>query len=209
MELHVWAGFFLANLIVSLAPGPGAVAAMNAGLVHGSRGGWRLVAGLQLALLLQLSAVALGAGTLLAASETTFRLLRWVGAAYLVWLGLSQLWSVWRQNHAASLPTESWPATGLLWRGVLVNLSNPKAVLFMAALVPQFIDPARPLAPQYGLIAVTMCGVDALVMGAYASLAARLRPWLESPRLAQGRQLLFGGLFVVFGLALLGVERPA
>lgn len=207
MELQIWATFFVVNLIASLTPGPGAVAAMNAGLAHGNRAGWRLVLGLQLALLLQLAVVALGAGALLLTSERTFALLRWGGAAYLVWLGLAQIHAAWRQEQAAVAVAEPWQQHELVWRGVLVNLSNPKAILFMAALVPQFIDMTRPLPGQYLVIAITMCGVDALVMGAYATLAARLRPWLHTPRLARWRNLCFGALFVLFGLVLLGMER--
>lgn len=207
MDLQIWTTFFVVNLIASLTPGPGAVAAMNAGLAHGNRGGWRLVLGLQLALLLQLSVVALGAGALLLASEHTFALLRWGGAAYLVWLGLAQIRAAWRQELTVVDVPEPWQAQELVWRGVLVNLSNPKAILFMAALVPQFIDMARPLSSQYLLIAITMCGVDALVMGAYAMLAARLRPWLHTPRLARWRNLSFGALFVLFGVVMLGMER--
>lgn len=209
MELQIWAAFFAVNLIASLTPGPGAVAAMNAGLAHGRVGAWRLVAGLQLALLLQLALVALGAGTLLERWTVGFQILRWGGAAYLIWLGLGQVWAGWRQQapRAAALGEASWAYPDLLRRGLLVNLSNPKAILFMAALVPQFIDMGRPLAGQYLLIAFTMCTTDALVMGAYGLLAARLRPWLESPGLARGRNYLFGALFILFGLALLGAER--
>ncbi len=209
MDLHLWATFFAVNLLASLSPGPGAVAAMNAGLAQGSRGGWRLVLGLQLALLLQLSVVALGAGALLAASEGTFQVLRWGGAAYLIWLGLAQWRAAWMAAAHAREAGTVWPAEGLIWRGVLVNLSNPKAVLFMAALVPQFIDTARPLVWQYLLIAVTMCGVDALVMGAYATLAAHLRPWFESARLVRWRNFLFGSVFILLGGALLGLEAPS
>lgn len=208
MEPHVWAAFFTVNLIASLAPGPGAVAAMHAGLAHGPGGAWRLVLGLQLALLLQLSLVAMGAGALLDSSEAAFRLLRWGGAAYLVWLGIGQIRTAWRrQSGGPEFTGTDWRLGELVWRGVLVNLSNPKAILFMAALVPQFIDPGRPLAWQYGTIALTVCATDALVMGAYGLLAARLRSWLESSNLARGRDFLFGALFVLFGLVLLGLER--
>lgn len=210
MPTQVWATFFAVNLMASLAPGPGAVAAMHTGLAHGRAGVWRLVLGLQLALLAQLSLVAMGAGALLDGSALGFQLLRWGGAAYLVWLGMTQMLAAWRrQSSGQILPQAGWDVSELIWRGVLVNLANPKAILFMAALVPQFIDPGRPLAWQYTVIAVTMCSTDALVMGGYGLMAARLRPWLESPRLARRRDLLFGALFVGFGLALLGFERAA
>lgn len=210
MPLSLWLGFFLTCIVLAVSPGPGAMASMNAGLAHGLRGGLRLVAGLQSALLLQLSAVALGAGALLGASEGAFRIARWAGALYLIWLGIGR----WRDASATPLE-QARPACpsgrlpGLLFRrGLLVNLSNPKAIIFIAALVPPFIDPARPLLPQYGLIALTMCGVDTLVMGSYAGLAARFRPWLADARRQRWQNRLFGAVFMGLGLALLASDPP-
>jgi homoserine/homoserine lactone efflux protein len=204
MNPQLWVTFCFANLLTSIAPGPGAMAAMNAGLAQGARGGWRLVLGLQLALLLQLSVVAMGVGALFASSERAFRALCLVGAAYLVWLGVRQLRAVFRHGCMASpARQDAWPVEGMVWRGVWVNLSNPKAILFQAALAPNFIDPARPLAWQYLVIAVTMCLIDGIVMGAYACLAARLALWFASERRARGRNLVFGLLFIGFGGALL------
>jgi homoserine/homoserine lactone efflux protein len=215
MDLQIWTAFFLANLCTSLLPGPGAAAAMNAGLAHGVRAGLRLVAGLQLALLLQLSITALGVGALLLASERALQIFSWGGAAYLVGLGIAQWRAVWQKPVSAAngvadvSPLAVCPAQTLLWRGMWVNLSNPKAILFQAALVPHFISPARPLAGQYVIIAVTMCAIDSLVMSGYVNLAARLRPWFSSRQLARWRNLLFGALFIGFGLALLGMKRMA
>lgn len=90
----------------------------------------------------------------------------------------------------------------LFVEGVLVNLSNPKAIVFVAALVPQFIDPARPQWLQFVVIALTMCGVDALVMSGYALMASRLRRWLHDPASLKWQNHLFGGIFVVAGVLL-------
>jgi homoserine/homoserine lactone efflux protein len=208
MSFHLWTAFFVANLLVSLSPGPGALAAMNAGLTHGWRGGLAVVVGLELALLLQLLLVALGAGVLLQASDSLFLVLRWGGAAYLTGLGLVEMHRACRPSRPTRAAAAVWPRQGLVWRGMLVNLSNPKSILFMTAFVPQFIDPLRSLASQYGLIALTMCSVDALVMAAYAQLAARLRPCFADTGLARVRHAVFGLAFVAFGLALL-FFRPA
>jgi homoserine/homoserine lactone efflux protein len=207
MSFHLWAAFFVANLLVSLSPGPGALAAMNAGLTHGWRGGLAVVAGLELALLVQLALVALGAGVLLNASDSLFLVLRWGGAAYLAGLGLLEMRRACRPPAPTRATDVLWPRQGLVWRGMLVNLSNPKSILFMTAFVPQFIDLGRPLMPQYALIAFTLCGVDALVMAGYAQLAARLRPWFAAPALARLRHGFFGLAFLLFGLALL-IFRP-
>ena len=89
--------------------------------------------------------------------------------------------------------------------GILVNLSNPKSIVFVAALVPQFIDRARPQWLQFLVIALTLCGVDTLVMSGYALLASRLRRWLNDPVSLQWQNHLFGGIFVVAG-ALLAIS---
>ena len=208
MAFRVWLTFFIANLLLSLSPGPGALAAVNAGASHGARAGWKLVMGLQVALLIELSIVALGAGVLLTASATAFAVLRWVGALYLIWLGVRQLLLAWRPP--AEPEQDARPVYArheLFWRGVLVNLTNPKSHVFMAALLPQFISPVEPLLPQYLTIAATMCGIDTLVMGGYALLASRLSVWLHEPHLVRWRNGLFGVAFIIFGLLLFAVER--
>lgn len=212
MAFSTWLGFFLTCIVLAVSPGPGAMASMNAGLAHGRRG-LRLVAGLQAALLLQLGAVALGAGALLLASETAFHLARWAGALYLVWLGINR----WRTRESVlpvgvadagdgEVPVSVGPARGLFRRGLLVNLSNPKAIIFMAALVPPFIQPDLPLLPQYLLLAATICGVDSVVMGGYVGLASRFRPWLADTRRQRWQNRVFGSIFVGLGLALLASD---
>ena len=92
----------------------------------------------------------------------------------------------------------------LFMEGLLVNLTNPKAIIFIAALTPQFIDPARPQWPQFLIIGLTMCGVDTLVMSGYALLAARLRRWLHDASALKAQNRFFGGVFVGAGVVLAG-----
>lgn len=205
MSLTAWLGFLLAAIIIAVTPGPGAVTSMSTGLRHGYGAALRAIAGLQTALLIQLAIVAGGLGALLAASTLAFDVIKFLGAAYLIWLGVQK----WRapavaidENGVVLAPR------GLFWQGLLVNLSNPKAILFVAALVPQFIDPAQPQAPQFGLIAFTMCAVDILVMSCYALLAARLGGWLHDPRALQAQNRVFGGLFCTAGTLLALSSRP-
>lgn len=202
MSLQLWIPFFIANLAISLSPGMGALAVVNAGLNQNVRAAWGVVLGLQLALVLQLSIVALGTGWLQTHTEA-FLLLRWGGAAYLAWLGLLQLRDAIRPpplvtDDAPRPPSYENP----IWRGFWVNLSNPKALLFMAALVPQFIRPENPLLPQYLIIGLTTLSIDTLVMGSYGMLASGLRPWLEGPRASRWRNGIFGSLFLALSLGL-------
>ena len=138
MSLHLWFGFLAATLVVALSPGPGAVLSMSVGLRHGYRHALVAILGLQTALLLQLALVAIGLGALLAASENAFLAVKLAGAAYLVWLGI-QKWRAPVGEGGASVDAEL--KSGFYRQGILVNLGNPKAIVFIAALVPQFIDP--------------------------------------------------------------------
>ena len=205
MTLTVWLGFLLAAILIAVTPGPGAVISMSTGMRHGYLAALTAILGLQAAILLHLMIVALGLGALLAASETAFALVKFVGAAYLVWLGIQK----WR---AAPVPVDvNAPPVrrkGLFLQGLLVNLTNPKAIIFIGALVPQFIDPAREQLGQYLTIALTLCLTDMLVMSCYALAAAKLGRWLHDPATIRSQNRLFGGLFMSAGALLAVSSRP-
>lgn len=199
MTFTVWLGFLLAAIIIAVTPGPGAVISMSTGLRHGYWAALTAILGLQTALLIQIVIVALGLGALLATSEVAFSAIKFLGAAYLVWLGVMK----WR---SPPVPVDaSAPAVrrkGLFAQGLFVNLTNPKAIIFIGALVPQFVDPALPQAPQYAVIAATLCFTDMLVMSGYALAASRLGGWLHDPRSIRLQNRFFGGLFVSAGALL-------
>ena len=196
MSLALWLGFLLAAILIAITPGPGAVLSMSTGLRYGYRSALLAILGLQAALLLQLLVVALGLGALLAASETGFGILKFVGAAYLVWLGV-QKWLA--PVGVVDLASENTPRRGLFVQGLLVNLTNPKAVVFIGALVPQFIDPAQPVAVQYVVIAATLCATDILVMSCYAAAALQLGRWLADVRHLRWQNRIFGAVFITAG----------
>lgn len=196
MSFALWLGFLLAAVLIAITPGPGAVLSMSIGMRYGYRSALLAILGLQAALLLQLLVVALGLGALLAASETAFGLLKLAGAAYLIWLGVQK----WRAPVAAVVATSSdLPKRGLFVQGLLVNLTNPKAIVFIGALVPQFIDPAQPVAAQYAVIAATLCATDIIVMSGYAVLALQMGRWLGEARHVRWQNRIFGAVFVTAG----------
>ncbi len=202
MSLATWLGFLLAAIVIAVTPGPGAVLSMSTGMRHGYRAALAAILGLQAALLAHVAIVAVGLGALLAASEAAFGLLKLMGAGYLVWLGVQK----WRAPPLAIDGECLEPQrNGLFMQGVLVNLSNPKAIVFICALVPQFIDPSTAQFPQYLIIAATLCATDIVVMSAYALAAARLGNWLHRPEYVRLQNRVFGGLFVSAG-ALLGLS---
>lgn len=203
MSLHLWLAFLAASIVISLTPGPGAVLSMSTGLRYGVAGALRAIAGLQLALVIQLAVVLAGVGAVLAASETAFLIVKFAGAGYLIWLGVGK----WRSPVRALESDAAPPFRRLFGQGLLVNLTNPKAIVFMAALVPQFIDPAAPAAGQFAVLTATMTTVDVLVMAAYAGTAARCRRWLADPQAQRLQNRLFGGVFCAAGALLAASSR--
>ena len=204
MTLSTWLAFLLAAILIAVSPGPGAATSMSVGLRHGYLAALRAIGGLQAALLIQLGIVFAGLGAVLMASTTAFEIMKFVGAGYLVWLGIQK----WRDvPHALDEASASERPNGLFVQGLLVNLTNPKAIVFMAALTPQFIDPARSQWLQFLILSATMCGVDTLVMSGYALLATRLRRWLRDLRAMRAQNRFFGGVFIGAGVLLATTTR--
>ena len=205
MTLAVWLGFLAASILIAVTPGPGAVISMSTGMRHGYWSALMAILGLQAAILVHLAIVALGLGAVLAAPESASFLIKFLGAAYLVWLGI-QKWRAPAIPIDANVPTVR--SKGLFLQGVLVNLTNPKAIVFIAALVPQFVDPAQPQLQQYLLIAATLCATDLAVMSGYALAAVHLGRWLHDPAAIRGQNRFFGGLFISAGALLAASSRP-
>ncbi len=207
MTLATWITFFLACWAISLSPGPGAIASMTAGLNHGFRRGYITVFGLVLGIWTQVVIVAAGLGAIIAASSTVFTALKFCGAAYLVWIGISQ----WRASDkplvAAATDAPVLTARQLIMRGWAINATNPKAAVFMLAVVTNFIDPARPLLPQYVIIALSLSFTDLVVMAGYVALAARVLRALDEPHHVRIMNRSFGSLFIVAGTLLATFRR--
>ena len=204
MLLSLWLGFLLAAILIAVSPGPGAAVAMSCGMRYGYAAALRSIFGLESALLIQLAIVAVGLGALLTASTLAFDIVKFCGAAYLVWLGI-QKWRTAPQELQDAKPPMS--SNALFVEGLLVNLANPKAIVFIAALTPQFIDPTRQQWLQFLIIAATLCTVDIMVMSGYALLATRLRHWLHDPKTLKAQNRFFGGVFVGAGLLLASTGR--
>ena len=208
MPLETWLAFFVAAWLISLSPGAGAISCMAAGMRYGyARAMWNIL-GLQLGILFVLAVVAAGLGAIIAASTTLFTAIKWLGAAYLVYLGIQQ----WRAPAAPVTDAGaevSGTARQLVMRGFLVNATNPKGIVFMLAVLPQFIDPALPQLPQYAVCGATLFFTDLVVMSGYTGLAARVLRVLREPHLVRWINRAFGGLFVAAGAVLATFRRAA
>lgn len=207
MALETWLAFFAACWVISLSPGAGAIASMSCGLQYGFwRGYWNAL-GLQLGLVLQIAIIAAGVGAILAASATAFQVIKWFGVAYLVYLAVKQ----WRALPADISDESAVRPIGkplsLVFRGFLVNVSNPKALIFMLAVLPQFINPHAALLPQYLIITATMVTVDLLVMAGYTGLAARVLRLLRTPKQQRRMNRTFAGLFLGAATLLATIRR--
>ena len=191
--------------MIAVTPGPGAFLSMSTGGRHGYWAAFIAILGLQVAILVHLLIVAVGFGALLAASETAFFVVKLMGAAYLVWLGIAK----WR---APLSPVDgnlvSLPRGGFFLQGLLVNLINPKAIVFIGALVPQFINPVQPILAQYLIVAATLSSIDVITMSIYALAAVRMGQWMHNPKAIQLQNRTFGGLFFSAGVLLAGSTRP-
>jgi homoserine/homoserine lactone efflux protein len=199
MELSTWLAFFAASWAISISPGAGAVAAMSSGLNHGFARGYFMTFGLVLGIWTQVIVVGLGLGALIATSSIGFAIVKWAGVAYLVWLGIKQ----WRAP-AVPMVAETGEAVAtprhtLVLRGWMVNAVNPKGTVFLLAVVPQFLDLAQSLAPQYAVIGATLGFTDLVVMAGYTALASRVLRLLKAPRQIRILNRTFGGLFVLAG----------
>lgn len=209
MDLATWLAFFAASWAISISPGAGAVAAMSAGLTHGFRRGYLTTLGLVLGIWTQILVVGVGLGALVATSATAFAVIKWAGVAYLVWLGIQQWRAPARPIAQASTDAVPQRARDLIVRGWIINALNPKGTVFLLAVVPQFLDLSQPLAPQYGVIALTLGFTDLVVMAGYTALAARLLRTLKSTAHVRALNRVFGSLFVVAGGLLALFKRSA
>ena len=210
MDWHVWLAYFLAAWLIALSPGSGAVLSMSHGLQYGVRQTTATIVGLQIGLASILLVAGAGVGALLLASTTAFMVVKVLGAGYLIWLGVKQ-WRAPVDGAASDAAAPSEPA-GLsvrqrVLRGALTNATNPKGIVFMVAVLPQFIDPKKPLALQLAILLVTTLAVDSVVMHGYAFLASRLRALMQSVRARKAQNRVFGGVLMGMGASLLMVDR--
>lgn len=194
MALETWLAFAAAALLISISPGAGAVNTISTGLRYGVKGTLPAIMGLQLGYGAQVILVGVGLGALLSQSQLAFELIKWFGVAYLLWLGYQK----WREPPldmtVDNLPRES--TRKQFWQAALVNLTNPKATVFLLALFPQFVNPhSQSQFEQYAVMGTTLIVSDILVMVGYASLAQFMARWMKSERHQRLQNRIFGGMF--------------
>ncbi|MFW1812116.1 LysE family transporter [Acinetobacter ursingii] len=201
MSFQIWLGFMLACWAISISPGAGAIASMSSGLNYGFRHGYSNTIGLQLALALQILIVAAGVGVLFATTSWAFLVVKWFGVIYLLYLAYKQ-WTAPTQDIEIKQETTYKSRRSLMLNGFGVNMSNPKAIVFLLAVLPQFLDLNRPQWPQYAIMAFTMITIDLIVMAGYTGLAAKVLRLLRSPKQQKYLNRSFAIMFAVAALLL-------
>lgn len=221
MDLSVWLAYFLACWVIAISPGSGAVLSMSHGLAYGVRHTSATIAGLQLGLAVVLVIAGAGVGAVLVASAAAFTVVKVLGAGYLMWLG----WKQWRApvrainpvidpavqatNAALALSTRVPSGRERFLTGLMTNLTNPKSIVFMVAVLPQFMNPAQTVWLQLLILMLTAVAVDTVVMHGYAFLASSAQRWMATPRAQRNQNRLFGSVLMGMGAALLMVKRSA
>jgi homoserine/homoserine lactone efflux protein len=208
MSLSTWITYLLATIILSLSPGPGVFASLSSGLRHGFRLGLWNGVGMQAANLLLIAVVSLGLGALLLASETLFTAVKWIGVGYLVYLGIAT-WRAPAKTFEEDRGDDAHTPREVFLRGFWVNATNPKGIIFFAAILPQFIEVASPQLSQYTILAATTLAVDLVVMMGYTALAARVLRVMRDPAHIRWVNRTLGGAFVAAGMALAAFRRAA
>jgi threonine/homoserine/homoserine lactone efflux protein len=198
MALDHWLAFVAASAVLLAIPGPTVLLVISYALGHGRRSANSTVAGVALGDFTAMTASMLGLGALLATSATLFTLLKWVGAAYLVYLGL-KLWRAPVADAGAdAMAPVAWPGRIFL-HAYAVTALNPKSIVFFIAFLPQFLDSAAPLLPQ-----LVICEASFLVLATanaliYALLASAARRTIRKPRVQRAVNRVGGSLLVGAG----------
>ena len=199
MNLNTWLIYFFAAVGLSLSPGPNGLLALTHGALHGRRKALYTIFGGAFGFIAVVALSMFGIGALLKTSLVWLTVMKWVGGAYLVWLGIQ----VWRSPPigikilGSTQPRGGW---SLFQQGALSALTNPKGLLFFTAFLPQFIDPARSLFVQFVIMAGTFAAIEIATEVFIASMAHRISPWLR--RVGRRFNQACGGVFVAIGLAL-------
>ena len=198
VDPHLYLDFLGVMAVMAVTPGPANLFSIATGMERGKRAVLIAVAGMNVATLVWFGAAALGLGALVTAFPEAFRLIAIAGALYVAWLGVSSI-----RNAFKPAPTEvSTEGRTQLQRpafvdGFLVQIANPKAILFFTAVLPPFIDIDRPAAPQLALFALAVIGMDVITMSAYGLAGAVLARRMNEPRFRRGFGVFVGSLLLI------------
>ncbi|KRS19806.1 LysE family translocator [Roseovarius indicus] len=200
MSFDLWLAFAAASTALLLIPGPTVLLVLSYALSQGRRVAVASATGVALGDFVAMTASLMGLGALVLASATLFTVLKWVGAVYLIWLGIKLLRSA-PASGLEALRGGEVAGKGVFWHAAAVTALNPKSIAFFIAFVPQFVSVGEPLAPQFAILIATFVGLAAINALAYALLADKLRQTIGRPGVITW--LTRGGGVALIGMGLL------
>ncbi|MDR2099813.1 MAG: LysE family transporter [Campylobacteraceae bacterium] len=204
MEFHLWLTMLITSLFISISPGCGAITTINSALNYGFKRSYAAIIGLQVGYLVQIIIVCIGLGGVIAASAALYNIIKWFGVLYLIYLGISSF-----RASAAHFKHEkmekAFKFSSLFIKASLVNLTNPKATIFLLAFIPQFLSLNKPEFTQIVTICATLIGVDLAVMSCYGVLGSTMKKHINNEKFMRVQNRLAGLALITAALFLSGI----
>ncbi len=209
MDISLWLTFVAASIVLLIIPGPTILLVLSYALSQGRTVALATAAGVALGDFIAMSASLLGLGALVLASAELFIILKWIGAGYLIYLGIKLYRSAAGASLADLTAKSALPARGVFGHAATVTALNPKSIVFFIAFVPQFIRTESPLLPQFIILILTFVGLATLNVLAYALLADRLRARIARPSVIAGLSRIGGCALIAMGVVTVMFRRAA
>jgi homoserine/homoserine lactone efflux protein len=208
MPLELWLAFVVASSALLAIPGPTVMLVVSYALGHGRSSGWVTVPGVTLGDFTAMTVSLAGAGALLATSAFLFTVMKFAGAAYLIYLGI-KLWRAESQMPGLESTDNKASNSAMFWNSCVVTALNPKSILFFIAFVPQFIDPAASALPQFIILEVTFLTLAAVNVAIWAVLAGHLRARFKRPETLKMVNRIGGSFLIGAGLLTATLRRAS
>lgn len=207
MDFQLWLAFGAASLALLMIPGPTVLLVLSYALSQGRRVALATAAGVALGDFIAMSASLMGLGALVLTSALWFTVLKWIGAVYLIYLGIGLLRAAGTLTPQITGADQEARAGTVFRHAATVTALNPKSIVFFIAFVPQFIEPAQALLPQFSILIATFVGLAALNVLAYALLADLLRAQIRRPAITRGLARCGGAALICMGIAAAAMRR--
>jgi homoserine/homoserine lactone efflux protein len=206
MTLEAWALFCLTETLLCLNPGPSTLLVVSVALTRGRVAGLFASIGVLAANAVYFTLSASGLVAVHAVSAQAFRVIKWAGAAYLIWLGMRMILRSFRTPPDAAPAPAAVRVSRSFWQGFTTQAANPNLLVYFAAILPQFVDSRQPLPGQVGILAGSSFAIELAVLSIYAALASQAGR-RAAPRFRRSAERLGGGLLIAAGAGLAALRR--
>jgi threonine/homoserine/homoserine lactone efflux protein len=201
LTIQTWLFFCATETVLCFIPGSAVLFVVSSALTRGTRGGLLGSLGILAANAAYFILSAMGLGAVLLASRTVFIVIKWIGAAYLVYIGIRMVVSRSKKSRGGASPGVE-RSKGVFWNGFVTQAANPKAIIFFTALLPQFIDPDQPAAMQIGILGVSSVLIEFVVLSIYVGTCRAAKHWVRGPWVGDWLTRAAGLLLIAAGVKL-------